>query len=80
MRDAATASGYAVTCGVADGDGALAQLGAHNTGSVGVTGSSPVRSTFYVFSCLTIIMKPNLTLYTRDTIETYQTAKEGFSL
>ncbi len=25
--------------------GALAQLGAHNTGSVGVTGSSPVRST-----------------------------------
>ena len=26
-------------------DGALAQLGAHNTGSVGVTGSNPVRST-----------------------------------
>ena len=25
--------------------GALAQLGAHNTGSVGVTGSNPVRST-----------------------------------
>jgi len=33
-----------------------------------------------VFSCLTIIMKPNLTLYTCDTIETYQTAKGGFSL
>ncbi len=26
-------------------NGALAQLGAHNTGSVGVTGSNPVRST-----------------------------------
>ena len=26
-------------------DGALAQLGAHHTGSVGVTGSSPVCST-----------------------------------
>ena len=25
--------------------GALAQLGAHDTGSVGVTGSNPVRST-----------------------------------
>ena len=27
--------------------GALAQLGAHNTGSVGVRGSNPLRSTKY---------------------------------
>ena len=32
-------------CGIIYGVGALAQLGAHNTGSVGVRGSSPLCST-----------------------------------
>ncbi len=34
-----------MTCGTADRYGALAQLGAHNTGSVGVVSSSLIRST-----------------------------------
>ena len=94
VRDAATASGCVVICGTADRFGPLdtlphrgwvppwrrAQLGARFVRNEEVVGSNPIWSTFYVFSCLTIIMKPNLTLYTRDTIETYQPAKGGFSL
>ena len=49
--------------GIMDWLGALAQLGAHHTGSVGVTGSSPVYSTRKNKRCIHFNMNAPLLIH-----------------